>query len=290
MEDGLAAISAHNQCPTDAAIAFQVRIQLLAQKAVQIHQQQQLETGQAPADTSTFPVVMCLGALQGQLQELQASLPPALSQQELVMAHIYTTEVCINQAMYAVSSMVPLMVSAFTKIAASRPMGTTTRSGPLHERSQYLWQCVRAGKDCISSLMALSPLDTAGISFVQWSQLTRCIAVLNHLTTAITDVAWDRTAVRTLVEKPLLLDRAAEKLRLAAQAVGEQEHDDVFTQLSRTIRAFRSDVPSSVARGQNAAEERDDVWMRSRSYGGGGTGVPLSIMPLLGGIGDAENW
>jgi hypothetical protein len=101
METGLAAISTNKNCPTDAALAIQVRLQLLAQKSVQIHQQQQLEQGQvATTEMTSLPALMALATLQGQLQELQMSLSPGVPQRGLIMAHIHSTELQISEATY----------------------------------------------------------------------------------------------------------------------------------------------------------------------------------------------
>ncbi|KAJ9143342.1 C6 transcription factor [Pleurostoma richardsiae] len=279
MEDSLAAISTNKECPTDVAFAMQVRLQLLAQKAVWVHQQQGLEQGQAPTEAAAFPELMSLSALQGQLQELQTSLPSSLSSQALIMAHIHSAELSINETTHAVHSMVPLLVRQFARII-SGSMSTTRSNSAGHERSQCLWRCVRAIKACTSVLMDVSPADFAGVSFLQWAQLARCVMVLNHLTTTIEDPAWDRAAVRAVIDIPVLLDRVAEKLELASQAAGEQRPDDVFAQLARTMREFRSDVTGSVAHEHQVAEDVDAEWSRSRLYGGAGAGRAVRMMGL----------
>jgi hypothetical protein len=245
MEDGLAAISSNHDCPTDATLAMQVRLQLLAQKSVQVHQQQQLEQGQVVAsEMPTLPALMALTTLQGQLQDIQMSLAPALRQQALIRAHIHATELCISEATHAVNSMVPLMVRQFARMTGgSGPMDAAASStSSRQERLQCLWQCVRAVQACTSALLVLPPSEFRGISFIQWAQLARCAVALNRLTTTTVILTWDHAAVRAIIDVPELLGRVADKLELVAQQSGEQGFDGVFTRLARTMREYCTDA------------------------------------------------
>jgi len=73
MDEGLRAIGANKECATGESFAFQVRLQLLAQRAVQVREQQEA--------TTPLPASFYLKALKGQLQELRGSLSPQLQQQ-----------------------------------------------------------------------------------------------------------------------------------------------------------------------------------------------------------------
>lgn len=269
MDDGLAAISNDRSCPTDATLAIQVRLQLLAQKSVQVHQHQQLEQGQVPVtELTNFQAIMALTTLQTQRQEIQTSLSPTLPQRDLLTAHIHATELRISEVTHAVSAMVPIMITQFSRMAGTRePMGssdgasnpgsgTDTTASARHERVAYLWQCVRAVQACTAALLSPEPSAFRGISFLQWAQLAHCAVVLHRLTVTCDDAAWDRTAVREVVDLPSLLGRVATKLELAAAAqLPQQQHqqqqqqgpDEVFTRLARTIRDFRPDESDSVA-------------------------------------------
>jgi hypothetical protein len=84
MDDGLAAIiasgnSAGAECPSDAALAIQVRLQLLAMKAAQVRERAQLPD-RPPPETLSPQALLYIKALMGQLQELRASVPPAFQQ------------------------------------------------------------------------------------------------------------------------------------------------------------------------------------------------------------------
>ncbi|KAI3390924.1 hypothetical protein diail_8351, partial [Diaporthe ilicicola] len=279
MEDGLAAISTNRDCQTDAVFTIQVRSQLLAQKAVQLHQQQQLEQGQVAAtDMTVLPALMGLMTLQQQLQDLQLSIVPSLPQQGIILAHIHSTELSITEITYAVKSMVPIMVSQFARITGTAAMmdsGGDTASNPSarQERSKCLSQCLSAVQVCTSSLLASPPSAFQGISFVQWAQLARCIAVLHRLTETIDDAAWDRAAGRAILNVPLMLGRMANKLELTAREIGEQGRDETFTQLARGMREFCSDTSGSVAHQHKAAQpqpgsrsDAEDAWPPPYAY------------------------
>ena len=63
MEECLRAVGANSECPTDEAFAYQVRLQLLAQRAVQVREQQEVDHSH-PA-TVPHPAFLYLKALQG---------------------------------------------------------------------------------------------------------------------------------------------------------------------------------------------------------------------------------
>ncbi|KAI2628635.1 hypothetical protein GGR54DRAFT_588114 [Hypoxylon sp. NC1633] len=78
MEEGLRANTSSKECPTDEAFSYQVRLQLLAQRAGQVRENRE-PNHQHP--TTPFLSFMYLNALRGQLQELRGSLPPELKTQ-----------------------------------------------------------------------------------------------------------------------------------------------------------------------------------------------------------------
>lgn len=296
MGEGLAAIGTNKNCPTDAAFATQVRLQLLAQKSVQVHQQQQLEQSKVAATEMTpFPALMALKTLQGELQELQMSLSPDLRQRELIMAHIHSTELIISETTHAVNSMVPILVSQFARMTGtgsmSAPGGTAGSASSRQERLQCLWQCVAAVQACTSALLASTPSDFSGVSLLQWAQLARCIVALSRLTTtSAEEPAWDSAAARTVIDVSALLGRVAEKLELVAQAVGEQGCDDLFTRLARTMREFCSDATGGgggVAREHGAVgQEVEDPWPAPRAHGDAGADGRSAAMIWLAHVAD----
>ena len=81
MEECLRAVGANKECPTDEAFAFQVRLQLIVQRAVHIREQQEVDHAYAATAAAPLPTFLYLKTLQGQLQELRASLSPGLQHQ-----------------------------------------------------------------------------------------------------------------------------------------------------------------------------------------------------------------
>ncbi|KAH6641042.1 hypothetical protein F5144DRAFT_618687 [Chaetomium tenue] len=268
MDDGLAAISNDRSCPTDSTLAIQVRLQLLAQKSVQVYQHQQLEQGQVPVtELTNFQAIIALTTLQTQRQDLQTSLSPTLPNRDLLTAHIHATELTISETTHAVSAMVPLMITQFSRLAGSRDTtisdgtntststnngsgsgsgsGADTTASARHERVAYLWQSVRAVQACSAALLSPPPARFRGISLVQWAQLAHCAVALHRLTVTCEDAAWDRAAVGEVVDLAVLLDRVAEKLELAGAAP-----EEVFARLARAMREFRpGEGPGAVAGG-----------------------------------------
>jgi hypothetical protein len=136
------------------------------------------------------------------------------------LTHTYYTELCIIETVHK------------QEIANAPPA-----CGPA--RLWYFWQSALAIKSCTSTFLTLSPSEFLGISFIQWAQLARCIATLHNLC-ALSELGWDLTAVRRLVDLPALLTCTAEKLELASAEAGEKSCDGVFAQLACGMRIFQS--------------------------------------------------
>ncbi|OGE53352.1 hypothetical protein PENARI_c008G03841 [Penicillium arizonense] len=227
MDEALAAIvasgnSAGAECPSDAALAIQVRLQLLATKAAEVRERAQLPD-HPPPETLSPQSLLYIKALMGQLQELRASVPPAFQQHFLLLAQTYYTEMCIIETIHIQQS--------------ARP--PPPKCGPT--RISCFWQSALAIKSCTSTFLTLSPSGLLGISFIQWAQLVRCVATLHQLST-LRESGWDPATVRRLVDLPVLLSCTADKLELAAAEAGEQpaSADGVFMQLARGLRMFQS--------------------------------------------------
>ncbi|KAF7561736.1 hypothetical protein G7046_g2395 [Stylonectria norvegica] len=279
MDIGLVVISTSKSCSTDAAFAIQVNLQLLAQESLRIHQQQRLEKGEVAAThMSSLPTLTGLTTLQEHLKALQTSISPNVSHRELIMAHIYATKLQISESICAVNSMVPIMISQFARMVGTRPLSapgdTTSRATPRRERLQCLWQCVRHIQACTSVLLALPLFEFGCISFLQWAQLARCVASLNRLTT-IEEITWDDALGRT-IEVPELLGREAYKLEQVAQANGEQDPDELFAKLARSMREFCSNAVDSAVRGNGAADQEAE---EDAFNGNTATSSPEGIIP-----------
>ncbi|KAJ5418996.1 uncharacterized protein N7487_002546 [Penicillium crustosum] len=224
MDEGLAALiasgySAGAECPSDAALAIQVRLQLLAMKAAQVRERAQLPGPPSTGDSFTSSSL----TLMGQLQELRASIPPAFQQHFVLLAQTYYTEMCIIETIHIQDP--------------ARPQPPIC--GPT--RISCFWQSALAIKSCTSTFLTLSPSGLLGVSFVQWAQLARCVATLHQLST-LQEPGWDLATLRSLVDLPVLLSCTADKLERAAAEAGEHRVsvDGVFTQLARGLRMFQS--------------------------------------------------
>ncbi|KAF6838688.1 C6 transcription factor [Colletotrichum musicola] len=227
MEESLAAINAHKESPLDAVLAAQVRLKLLAVKAAQFRDQQQdLDQVHIPGFTS--PAVLYTQTLLMQLQEPRRSVSPLLMSNHVLSALTHYTELRI--------------------LEAASPSASSPGSSPLPSDSvSCLWKTEIAVKSAATALLAISPTELLGASFVQWAQcvhLAHCIATLNRLAGSFVNQNVDPAATRALDEMPDSLDRLAEKLEYAAAEAGEKEPGDVFTQLARGMRLFRSSIPS----------------------------------------------
>ncbi|KAJ5676566.1 uncharacterized protein N7477_002199 [Penicillium maclennaniae] len=227
MDKSLAAIVANTdstgaECPSDASLAIQVRLQLLAMKAAQVRERAQLPD-QPPPETLSPQALLYIKALMGQLQDLRASIPPAFQRHFALLAQTYYTEMCIIETIHIQDS-----------VCSPPPT-----CGPT--RVSCFWQAALAIKSCVSTFLTLSPSGLVGVSFIQWAQLARCVATLQQLST-VQEPGWDPVTVSKLVDLPVLLSCTADKLELAAAEAGQQpgSADGVFTQLARGLRTFQS--------------------------------------------------
>lgn len=255
MGEGLAALAANRDCPTDVSFARQVRLQFLAQEAVHIRQQCQLQTEQSsggirapPGKTPAATALVSLETLEGELQTFRVSSSLSNISTNRHLVHIWATDLEVNESRYAVGSIVPFMVSHFTTMAMSSGSegGDAARVEPPRngERARYLWQCVKAAKACIDVLLndfENDPAEFANIALLQWIQLSRSLDVLHYLTFRIEDPSWDRAAVPAVVNVGDMLDRVSERLEAATRAILEESGADkteFFNEINQRIRAF----------------------------------------------------
>ncbi|EEH06655.1 conserved hypothetical protein [Histoplasma capsulatum G186AR] len=239
MDESLAAViasghSAATEFASDAALSIQVRLQLLAMKAAQVRERAQLPD-QPPPESLSLQALLYIKRLMGQLQELRVSIPPTFQQHFIILAQTYYTEMCIIESIHAQES---------------------TRSSPPTcgpTRISCLWQSALAIKSCTSTFLTISLPGLLGVSFIQWTQLSRCLATLHRLST-LREPGWDLATIHRLVDLPMLLSSTADRLELAAAVAGEQpaSADGVFTQLARSLRKFQ---PTYQERGLLAQQE-----------------------------------
>ncbi|KAI1762953.1 putative C6 transcription factor [Hypoxylon sp. FL1150] len=253
MEEGLHALATSKACPTDEAFAFQVRLQLLAQKSIYIREQRQEDnTIVAPSTaTSRLPASMYVRSFHSQLQELRGSMSAILAQDRILIAHMHYIELCINETLHTANSNEPLLATP-----GSSPSSNSTG----FERLECLWRSVNAIKSWLDIFYTLPPPTVSGCPFPLRAQLARCLVVLFRLST-LEDPAWDRQAVRGTVDLLLVLDQIATKLDIASRESGEQSGDEIFAQFSKAMRTFRAWAATKIAPEEPVA---DPAW----SYAG----------------------
>ncbi|KAJ5143415.1 uncharacterized protein N7515_002202 [Penicillium bovifimosum] len=270
MDEALAAIvasgnSAGAECPSDAALAIQVRLQLLATKAAEVRERAQLPD-HPPPETLSPQSLLYIKALMGQIQELRASVPPAFQQHFLLLAQTYYTEMCIIETIHIQQS--------------ARPPPPTC--GPT--RISCFWQSALAVKSCTSTFLTLSPSGLLGISFIQWAQLVRCVATLHQLST-LREPGWDPATVRRLVDLPVLLSCTADKLELAAAEAGEQpaSADGVFMQLARGLRMYQSSYHD-----RELLSQQEEAYRAKETGDGVGNRADMTMAPVTTTEGDTD--
>ncbi|KAH8799838.1 hypothetical protein F5884DRAFT_811358 [Xylogone sp. PMI_703] len=222
MEEYLQAISTGKECSNDEIFAAQVRLQLLAQKAFRVREQQEVDSTQMLASTP-LPTFLYLKALQVQLQELKASFPPEVQQQGIIIATAHYIELSIYE---------------MADLTNNDPT-TNNISTQGFERLEYLWQSLNAIKSWLDVFFSFSPSDCVGFSYIFWSQLLRSVMVLYKLSTYV-DPAWDLQVVRCTLDLISTLDRVAEKLEQTSHEAGERSGDDIFAQVVRMTRTFKA--------------------------------------------------
>ncbi|KAK4149555.1 hypothetical protein C8A00DRAFT_46850 [Chaetomidium leptoderma] len=221
MEEGLAAISAGTtDCPTDAVLALQVRLQLLATEAIQMRDQ-----GQRIDQTSAE-------ALLVRLQELRLTIQH--HQEILLTAQIHSTELSILEAIQSATPTIPAGTVTACPPVGTHPSDTSPPAIDIPNGLANLWQSVLAIQSCSSALLTLCPSDFRGIAFPQWAQLTRCIVALHRLETLpVPDPrCWNTASIRAVVDLSVILERMIATLQLAAREANEEGPEDVFTRLA----------------------------------------------------------
>ncbi|GKZ87217.1 hypothetical protein CBS115989_2778 [Aspergillus niger] len=214
MEHALNIIETNKESPSDEYLTAQIRLQILAQKALSLRDPDE------PSPSTTPPATtMYLKVLQRQLAELQSSVLPHLPHYELLHLQTHYTSLLLHETPRPASSSTPLLPST--------PDSLTS-----------LWNSVQAIKSWLSTFQALPASTITGFPFFMWFQLVRCIVLLKHLST-FEDPAWDRDAVRQEVDMLALLEWMGEKAEMASLEAGEGSDDDLFRRVGRMLRLAR---------------------------------------------------
>ncbi|KAL9082891.1 MAG: hypothetical protein Q9165_008744 [Trypethelium subeluteriae] len=276
MDESLRAIEANTDCPADAALACQIRLQLLAQKSVQIREHREWDSARSASDLGpALSANLYIRTLQGQLHQLGESLPETIRQRATLIMHMHYIELCLSEA--ARTSYLHAAQGPRSSAGGSENNDDTSTSGGNMLGFDFLdfsWRSVNAIKSWMGVFFSLPPAECAGLSFMHMAQLARCLVVLYRLST-FDHPAWDCVLVRNTMDLMSALDGVTNRLELASREVGERSPDDLFMHVSGMVRKFRSNAAAKMAQKATAIDETG--WMESGEVAGAGVAEAAAI-------------
>ncbi|KAJ6140345.1 hypothetical protein N7471_006831 [Penicillium samsonianum] len=232
MEDALRVIALSKSCPADELFVFQVRLQLLKQRADYVRQQDgtdyaRIGTAHAAASTPRF---LYLKTLRNQLHELRSSFPPDLYHIDILNTHAQYVGLYINQLGYSISR---------DSLAVDQS-GRIGDGGMLLEfqRLECLWQSVENIKSWLDEFYRIPCSKIVGQPFHFWSQMILTITLLKYLST-LKDPEWDCQAVRNTVDLTSTMDCMLQKLDLGSKEPELQCNDHLLKLLSKLLNKCR---------------------------------------------------
>lgn len=276
MDESLRAIEGNEEASADVAFAFQVRLQLLAQKAIQFREEREWDFARTGSDAGlALSVNFYIRTLQAQLLQLSDALPPMLQERgkktpnTFVHGNKTPVRFCVHafspllfhlkadQASLGALTMhkhyIELCVSETARsLYFQAHQGPRSGSGGMssHDavdmsgrstlgfyRLDFSWRSLGAIKAWMGIFFSLSPADCAGLSFIHMAQLARCLVVLYRLSMS-TQPGWDCNLVRNEMDVLAVLEGVARHLELASSEAGEQSPDDQFMHLAGLFRKF----------------------------------------------------
>ena len=239
MEEALRVITLSNSCPADGLFVFQVRLQLLKQRADYVRQQDEIDCARAGTAhvVASAPRFLYLKTLRTQLQELRSSFPPDLHQignwfssgQRGRLSPLWLlksspgrtqgqhTDILNTQAQYVGLYINQLGYSISRDCLAPDQSGRTGDGGMLldFQRLECLWQSVENIKSWLDEFYSIPCSKLVGQPFQFWSQMILCITLLKYLST-LKDPEWDRQAVQNTVNLTSTMDDILQKLNLSS--------------------------------------------------------------------------
>ncbi|PVH94014.1 hypothetical protein DM02DRAFT_540322 [Periconia macrospinosa] len=238
MEESLRTIESNSGCPADVAFAFQVRLQQLAQKAVQFREQREWDFARVGVDPGPdLSACFYIRTLQTQLQQLNDALPHRLRERGTLIMHRHYIELCVNETgrnlyLHANPSLAPI---------------TAAQSNLAIDELDFSWRSVGTIKAWMHAFFTLSPGECGGLSFIHQAQLARCLMVLYRLSTYV-HPGWDCNLVRNTLDILSVLDGVARNFELASREAGERVPEDQFMSLAGLMRKFRDKAASEMGR------------------------------------------
>ncbi|EED21432.1 tRNA processing endoribonuclease Trz1, putative [Talaromyces stipitatus ATCC 10500] len=254
MEEALRILERNMSCLADEAFIFQVRLQLLTQRAAHIREQHEADRARIETAAATMPIpsYLYLKSLQKQLQDFRDALSQKLRQEDILITYGQYVELYIEQASRSVNPDTSLLNTA---TGQNIDNGTLV---PGYERIGSLWKSVESVKTWLEAFHRIPPSDCIGLPFHFWSQVIRCTAILKYLST-LDDPAWDCQLVRKAVNIISALEWIPKKLDETSKEAGLQFDDDLFKLLSKLLRRSREWVAAKWNISSEMRPETDDV-------------------------------
>ncbi|KAL2062789.1 hypothetical protein VTL71DRAFT_5861 [Oculimacula yallundae] len=226
MEEHLRIIEETKECAADESFAIQIRLQLLLYKSSRMRD----FDGGYPQGTS-IPSVFQLKAVQTQLNDIRASIPPHLQQDVSVMASFHYTNVSIHERAYP----------------ADTPLSCNI-TGPHH--LQCLCTSLSAAKSFIDLLFSMPQSQYLGLPLHFRIQAMRCLVALYRLS-IYGDPAWDKQAVRDTVDVIAIFDRILIDAEQRSAEI-ENPEDDVMIQVCNVMKGFRAFCLTKLPRAESS--------------------------------------
>jgi hypothetical protein len=139
---------------------------------------------------------------------------------EVVLAHIYSTELTINE------------------IALSKAPIISNSSD--FQRLESLYTCLNSAKSWFDVFFTIPPSAYIGFSFSVLSQLVHCLVALYRLST-LDDPAWDKDIIRNTVNLLLILDQVANNIGQVTRLAGldtDSTELGVFTKAAKMVESI----------------------------------------------------
>ncbi|KAI0107274.1 hypothetical protein GGR51DRAFT_160910 [Nemania sp. FL0031] len=250
MEAALATLCTSQECPGDAVLVLQARLQLLSLETTKIRRRLQEQSPQTQPALLTASVTSDAGRLLEQLQELRKSdSTPSKHNRQVSLAYMSYVEMQVLEIIRA-SSLISSKPGGETSVTEPRSNDEGI-NGPRQDISslgysdpRYILQSMIALGACTSALLDIPPSRFVGISFIQWGQLLDCLVVLCHPDNSPVNII--NHSSPGIIDIPALLDRIIEKLTLAAVEALEEDNGSTFTLLASHVGALRSRIPGLI--------------------------------------------
>ncbi|KAI1292983.1 hypothetical protein F5Y03DRAFT_15104 [Xylaria venustula] len=247
MDQALATVSTSQECPNDTILIRQARIQLLCLKATRLRCHLQELPSKAQSALASASITKDAEGLLERIQELgrSSSMLPEF-QHQIFIAHLSYAEIQILETI-RMSNMLSDKPESTVSSAEPRSNGNG-RNGPDQDLSssgyndlQYVSPTLAAVSTCTSALLDCPVSHFLGISFIQWEQLARSLAVLSFLHN-VQDKGISPALTEPIADLSIIPSRIVEKLTLAAAEALERGHESTFTLLASHANVLRARI------------------------------------------------